>query len=145
MGFRPEAKRFRLRFDEDHEFHGLEIVTRSVPIGTILDVMRAAGSGAGRSPSPEDVESIRGLFENFGGALIEWDLEHPDTGEPVPATPEGVATLDFDLVTRLAMEWVQAVLGASAPLGGASSSGRPAAAFPVSSIPMEPRSSSRAS
>jgi hypothetical protein len=145
VGYRPQPKRFRVAFEEDHELHGLELVTRSVPIGTILTVLRAAGSGAKTTPEPEDVAAVQGLFEEFGGALIEWNLEHPETGEPVPATPEGVAGLDFDLVSRIAMEWVQAVLGASAPLGAGSNGGRPAAAFPVSSIPMAPRSSSLAS
>jgi len=145
VGYRPQPKRFRLTFEPDHEFHGLEIVTKSVPIGTLLAILRVAGKGGTGRPGVDDVEAVAGMFDEFGNALIEWTMEHPDTGEPVPASADGLRSLDTDLVTRLAMEWVQAVLGAAAPLGAGSSSGRPAAAFPVSSIPMAPRSSSLAS
>lgn len=142
MGYRPEPRRFRLTFDEQHKRHGLEIVTRSVPVHALMDVLKAAGAGmGGRQPSIEDVEAIADLFENFGGALIEWNLDHPDTGDPVPATPDGLRTLDFDLVTELAMEWVGAVMGGSDPLGGSS---RPGASepnhYPVASLPMIPLS-----
>lgn len=140
MGFRPEAKHFTIKFAEEHELHGLTIKTRSVPIGTVLDVMRGAGAQmkGGRPVNVEDVEAVERLFVNFGGALIEWNLDHPDTGEPVPATEAGVRSLDFDLVTTLAMEWVGAMMGASAPLAPGSTPG----GKPLSSIPMEPLTSS---
>lgn len=143
MGFRPQEKTFRVVFDEDHDLHGLWLRTRSVPIGTILDVMRSAGASMrGGTPGVEDIESVGLLFEKFGGALVEWNLDHPTTGEPVPATPDGLRGLDFDLVTTLAMEWVGAVVGAAAPLGPSSSRGP---APRMDSLPMEPLSSSRAS
>jgi len=143
VGYRPAEKTFRVVFDEGHEHHGLEMRTRSVPIGTILDVMRAAGSKLrGGKPTVEDMESVDKLFDNFGGALIEWNLEHPKTGEPVDPTPAGVRTLDFDFVTVLAMEWVNAVVGAAAPLGP-SSSRTPDPR--MDSLPMEPLAGSRAS
>lgn len=143
MGFRPQEKTFRVVFDTEHDLHGLEIRTRSVPIGTILNVMRAAGASLkGGKAGVEDIESVSSLFEEFGGALIEWNLEHPKTGEPVEATPEGLRSLDFDLVTTLAMEWVGAVVGAAAPLGKSSP---PGPSPRMDSLPMEPLSSSRAS
>lgn len=143
MGFRPQEKTFRVVFDEEHDLHGLWLRTRSVPIGTILDVMRSAGATLrGGKPGVEDIESVGLLFEKFGGALVEWNLDDPATGEPVPATPDGLRGLDFDLVTMLAMEWVGAVVGAAAPLGPASS---PGPGPRMDSLPMEPLSSSRAS
>lgn len=135
MGYRRQAKRFRLTFDEAHELHGLEVVTKSVPIGVILTVMRAAGAGqGGRKPTIEDVESVSTLFDTLGDALIEWNFED-EAGEPVPATPEGLRSLDLDFVTMLSMEWVEAVIGASAPLGKSSQSGP---RFPETSLPMTP-------
>jgi hypothetical protein len=143
VGFRPQEKTFRVVFHEEHDLHGLEIRTRSVPIGTILSVMRAAGASMrGGKPGIEDIESVSALFDEFGGALIEWNLDHPKSGEPVEATPEGLRTLPFDLVTTLAMEWVGAVVGAAAPLGPSSS---PGPGPRMDSLPMEPLSSSRAS
>lgn len=134
MGYRRPAKRFRLTFDESHELHGLEVVTKSVPIGVILTVMRAAGSGMTRKPTVEDVESVSTLFDTLGDALLEWNYEDDD-GEPVPATAEGLRSLDLDFVTMLSMEWVEAVIGASAPLGKSSPSGP---RFPETSLPMTP-------
>lgn len=132
MGYRRPAKRFRLTFDERHELHGLEVVTKSVPIGVILTVMRAAGAGMNRKPTVEDVEGVSTLFDTLGDALIEWNYED-DNGDPVPATPDGLRSLDLDFVTMLSMEWVEAVIGASAPLGKSSPSGP---SFPETSLPM---------
>lgn len=142
VGYRPEPRRFRITFDETHKRHGLEIVTRSVPVHVLMNVLKAAGAGMGnRRPSLEDVEAIGDLFDNFGGALIEWNLEHPDTGDPVDPSPAGLRTLDFDLVTELAMEWVGAVMGGAAPLGGSSRpGGSEPSHYPVASLPMIPLS-----
>ena len=98
MGYRPQPKRFRLTFEPEHEFHGLEIVTKSVPIGTLLAILRVAGKGGTGRPGVDDVEAVAGMFDEFGNALIEWTMEHPDTGEPVPASADGLRTLDTDLV-----------------------------------------------
>lgn len=145
MGFRREPRRLRISFEPEHELHGLELVTKSVPIGTILAVLRAAGGGVTSKPGVEQIEAMTVLFEQLGGALIEWNYEDHETGEAVPATPAGLASQDFEFVTTLAMAWVDAVVGAAAPLASSSSGGRAPAAFPVASLPMVPRSESRAS
>jgi hypothetical protein len=143
VGFSREPRRLRITFEDGHELHGLEVVTRSVPIGTILAVLRAAGGSS--QPGVEQIEAMATLFEQLGAALIEWNYLDHETQEPVPPTPDGLSGLDFEFVTMLAMHWVDAVVGAAAPLANGSSGGRPQAAFPVASLPMVPRSASRAS
>ena len=71
----------------------------------------------------EAMEGLRGLSETFAEyGLIAWNLERD--GEPIPTTPEGVASLDQNLILTLVSTWFKAV--GTVPLPGASSGASPA-------------------
>jgi hypothetical protein len=44
------------------------------------------------------------MIELFGSHLLDWNLTK--NGEPVPATPEGVASIGGNLAMSLAVQWL---------------------------------------
>jgi hypothetical protein len=111
MGYRRESRRITLVFD-DPDLNGLEVVTRSVPLGTFLAML----------DSSSDVAKTMQLFQDFAeNALIEWNLE--DDNGSVPATLAGMKTQDADFMLSIVKAWLDAIGTASAPLVGASSNG----------------------
>jgi len=111
MGYRRESRRITLDF-ADPEFNGLEVVTRSVPLGTFLAML----------DSSSDSAKTAQLFQDFAeNALIEWNLE--DDNGPVPPTLAGMKAQDTDFMLSIVKAWLDAIGTASAPLVGASSNG----------------------
>jgi hypothetical protein len=146
-GFVRERKVYKLTF-RDHELEGLVVRARSVPLGVFLDLMELASSAGldtieelDWSNLPEGAaDAIRRLLEEFGRALVEWNLE--DENGPVPATFEGLAGQDLDLAMEIIEAWMTAIAGVAGPLGQSSPDGKPSLA---GSLPMEPLSESPAS
>lgn len=132
MGYKYSPKVQRIRFDETHEFAGLEMTVRSMPMGKFLRLLKMAEMRS-QTPTAEDLEQTNDFFNLFGQNLVSWNMTDEEDN-PVPATPDGVATLDFPFVTRLVMEYIDAVAGVATPLGGNSNSG---ATSQAPSIPME--------
>lgn len=112
MGFKRERPRIILDFD-DPELNGLEVVTRSVPLGTFLAMLDSS------SDATKTMQLLQDFAEN---ALIEWNLED-DKGNPVDPTLAGMKTQDTDFMLTIVKTWLEAIGTASAPLVGASSNG----------------------
>jgi len=56
------------------------------------------------------------MAELFGGeVLMEWNLEDA-SGEPVPATGDGMLQIPLSLAMLIVQHWIEAVAGVSAPL-----------------------------
>ncbi|MFG3276246.1 hypothetical protein [Streptomyces luteogriseus] len=128
MGYKPKRKIITLDF-EGTTHDGLEVTMRGLTVGEELELDDLRGKeGYGRR-----------VFEMMAGLLHEWNVEDPDTGEPVPATFEGVCTQDATFVMEIldALQGTQS--GVSDPLPESSPSGEPS---PVESIPMEALSES---
>ncbi|MFI6251519.1 hypothetical protein [Streptomyces sp. NPDC051016] len=135
MGYRKTQRRLEVSL-KDHKVYG------TVDDGEDAPLVYARGKSLaeylvleGLSDAPEDDSRsvlVRQL-EEFGDALISWNLED-DNGQPLPCTREALFAIDNDLAFALAAEWL-AVLGGkvSDPLES-SPSGEPS---PVESIPME--------
>lgn len=137
-GYRRKAKEFRLHF-EGTSLEGLEVHMHSVPVGTVLQIAELAGLAD--EFTPEGIQTLGMLFQILADALIGWNLEESD-GTPVPASIDGVHTLDLDEALLLIQHWIQAVAGVARPLEQPSTGGGPS---PVESLPMEPLSQSHAS
>jgi hypothetical protein len=128
MGFRPEKKVFRLKF-EDSELEGLEVMAGGTTTGEMLDLQDA------------EKGQVAFAIEMLGKRLISWNLEEED-GTPVPANADGLRSQDPDFVRAIIAAWTEAIGGVEAPLRAGSDSGETSLA---ASIPMEPLSQSRAS
>lgn len=139
LGYKVERKVYRLRF-ESADMAGLVVRARSVPLGQFLDLAGMAGSPADGKLSAESVKDALGLFEGFASALVDWNVEDDDG--PVPATLDGIRSLDIDFGLAVVMAWLEAIADVSPPLGSSSNVGE---RFPEASLPMEPLLPSRAS
>lgn len=132
-GYRHKAKRITVRFEEPHDFAGFEATLRGQHLGGFLNLL-----GIGEV----DLSNIGDQLREMGKALISWNLEDEESGEPVPVTPEAVMAQDQDLMIALAKGWTDGLRGIPAPLEPSSTDGPPS---PEASIPMEPLSESLAS
>jgi hypothetical protein len=128
VGYKRPAKLYDLRWADEP---GLEVAVRPAPIGDVLDLMAMAEKVKGG-----DAAAIRDLLRRVASCLHSWNLED-DTG-PVPATYEGLAGQDMDLVMKILTGWVRAQATVDTPLPSGSPNGLTSA--PAPSIPMEPLS-----
>lgn len=116
MGFVPQRKQFRLKFQDD-DLAGLEVTVGSASIGTLMGLSGiSTADPAGASAGLE--KSIQVLADS----LISWNIEGDD-GTPVPATVDGLKQQEMSLVMSIISAWTEAVSGVSPPLPGGSNSG----------------------
>lgn len=130
MGYRHKIPRITVAFEDGHEYHGCEVVLRKLKLGEYLDIV-------GISANPE-ISHVGDQLARMGDKLISWNLEDPETGNPIPATSEAVLDQDKDLMVAILNAWLDGMAGVAAPLESSSPSGEPSPA--VSEIPMEPLS-----
>lgn len=142
MGYRPQRKILKLRFEDYPEYEGLVVRARSLNVGTFmrlnaLSVRAASVLKRGiENVEGEDLAAIDELFQVFATSLVDWNLEDEDTGEPVPATFDGVKSQDLDFIFPIINAWFTAMAQVSSPLGQRSSNGVRSL---EQSIPMEAR------
>lgn len=115
MGYKRKIKTFTLVFDGT-EYEGLEIEAKSLPMGDFLDVSKRFQSD---KQNEGDVEAI---LDTFASSVISWNLED-ESDEPVPATLDGLKTLDLEFVFAVIAAWLQGISGTTAELGKDSPSG----------------------
>lgn len=145
MGFTPKRKTYRLTFAES-ELSGLVVSAHSVTTGRLLSIqelLEASGSSAVNNEVDKVAASaaFRSMVEMFAEALVDWNLEDDDR-QPVPATIDGLLTLESDVVLEIISAWTSAISGVSAPLASGSPSGETSL---EASLQMETLSLSRAS
>lgn len=120
MGFKIKRKTYLLEF-EDPEFEGLMVEVRSAPLGQFIDMTKMAQLAEEKDETAAANATVK-LFESFSNALVTWNLEDEDDN-PVPATFEGLQTLDVDAAMYLIQSWMTAIGGVNTPLGSASTAG----------------------
>jgi hypothetical protein len=133
-GFRPNRKVYKLNFEDD-EYEGLVVLAKSLSLDEFLNVAGLAKLDP-KDIQPEDIDKFGELFTTFSKALVEWNLEDEETGEPVPTTLEGIRSQDADFVMPIIKAWFGAIAGVAGPLGPPSSNGGKSL---EPSIPMEAR------
>lgn len=136
MGYAAKLKTYLIEFGEGHEYHGAEARLEGMTYGEWEQATGADGSDGDKNGADS--------LKRFVDHLIEWNLEHPSTGEPVPCTVEGVRSIDKDLAAALNNAWIAELIGVheGSPLPETSTSGEPSL---VESVPMEALSESLAS
>lgn len=111
-----QRKALKLEWPEDHELHGLEVFCRRPRIEqvemaeTALEGERSAKMLAGM------------LRDTVGKALVGWNYTD-ESGEQVPATPDGFASLDIEAQLEILGMWTSQGVGVPAELGKESGSG----------------------
>lgn len=136
MGYAAKVKTYLIEFAEDHEYHGAEARLEGMTYGEWEEATGADGGDGDKNGADS--------LKRFVDHLIEWNLDYPTTGEPVPCTVEGVRSIDKDLAAALNNAWINELIGvrADSPLASSSPSGEPSL---VESVPMEALSESLAS
>lgn len=121
MGFEAPGTGTRLDF-AGTKYEGLEVTVDSVPLGLLTDIMQDYSA-----LTAEDVDLkaampvVMRLLGSFGEVLESWNVEK--RGEPVPATAEGLRSLDLMFVMAVIGAWVTGTAQAPDPLPGSSDSG----------------------
>lgn len=121
MGFRPKNKVYRLIWAEDHDLHGFEVQARAMRLGEMLSMVSVVAA------AKDEVGDFEGLVDQFAKVLVSWNWED-EGGDPVPATAEGLRTLETPDFFALLDAYINAGVGVSGPLPNGSPSGRPSPA-----------------
>lgn len=132
MGY-VRSRIVKITWEDDPELAGLEIRTKAVPLGKFLEFEEYA-----EKVDEGDTEATKQMLELFSSVLVSWNVESQDDEDappvPVPATLEGLYSLDMPFVLEICLKWMNVMAGVSAELGKASTSG---VQFPEGSIPMD--------
>lgn len=108
MGFKaPARKLVTLKFAGEQA--GLEVVVRAASQSALRAAARLVEMSEGPDITEADAEVILDLFDRFARSLVSWNVEDSETGEPIPATPEGIADLDDEFVLSIIMGWLTTV------------------------------------
>jgi hypothetical protein len=135
MGFKVPRKAYKLRFQG--EFDGLEVTARSLRLDQLLELEDARAERAAG-----DTSATHRMLEMLTEALVDWNAEDEDTGEPIPRTIEGVKSQDPDFYMAVLDAWHTAMVKVPDPLPETSNDGVPSL---EASIPMDVPSESLAS
>ncbi len=95
MGFRPKLRTFKLVFPEDHQLHGLEIEAHSLPFKRAKEMLVARAI----------------TNEEFIECVISWNLEDPETGDPLKIHPDSLDNLEAIDLRQLKQTWFDNCIG----------------------------------
>lgn len=130
MAYTRKRKTVVLEFDnEDGDFAGLEVEIASLPMGEFFELSKAVHK---KDMSEKEVAT---LLKAFDRVLVAWNVEEED-GAPVPATFDGLMSMDLEFNLKVIGAWLKAVAPpeAGSDLGKGSPSGKP---FPGRPVTME--------
>lgn len=139
-GFQREAKTFPVEWTKG-EWTGMWIRVRRMKYGAMLAGGVTLDWATTSTPRPEWLAGLRATSQALADVLDSWNVLDTD-GAPVPATYDGLCSLDEDQAIAIVMGWAVQFLGVSVPLEQRSGSG---ATSPEASIPMETSSPNRES
>lgn len=134
MGHKLVRKGYSLKFADGSPLDGAQIVLGSLSIGQIMQVRQLMHTVSQSTSPVEQMEAFDTVILMAADKLVSWDLEEED-GTPIPATREGVLSLDGELMLPIINAWLDAAKGTDAPLPDASSDGERQTL--EASIPME--------
>ena len=91
MGWKNTTRTYRIKFPENHEFHGLEFKVDGLTIKEYIEYQR----------SPEAT-----ILNEFYKRVISTTAEDED-GNPIPVTVEGLQTIDASAMVTSAIAWMR--------------------------------------
>jgi hypothetical protein len=108
VGFKAPARR-TVMIPFAGELEGLVVTVRRASQSALRASAELVELSDGPDITESDARAILGLFDRFARALVSWNVEDPETGDPIPATAEGIADLDDDFVLKIIMGWLTTV------------------------------------
>lgn len=121
-GFTPPKTIYVLDFDGT-ELAGLKAKMRGGKLGAAFEVAPLVGADLDNLTS-ENTKAALAQYEDMAAHLVEWNILD-DTGNKVPATLDGLKTLEVRHVNMIAEAWQRAQVGVPGPLPIASPTGPP--------------------
>jgi hypothetical protein len=121
MGFEAPGTGNKLDFTGTR-YEGLEVKVDSVPLGLLTAIIEDYSAlTAGNVDMTKALPVVLKLLDQFGKVLESWNVTR--RGEPVPATAEGLRSLDLAFAMAIVGAWVTGTAQAPDPLPGSSESG----------------------
>jgi len=108
MGFKAPGRR-TVTLPFTGELEGLVVIVRRASQSSLRAAARLMELTEGPDLTESDAATILDLFDRFARALVSWNVEDPETGDPIPATAEGIAELDDDFIIKIIMGWLTTV------------------------------------
>ncbi len=121
MGYVPRRTQYKLDFSQT-EYDGLEVVTRSASMATLLGILELADEAEQATSGKEGLAKLDQLFGLFEGVLVSWNVESED-GKPVPASKAGLLTQDSAFTLAVIQMWAREMTQAPPTSPTASGSG----------------------
>lgn len=123
MGFKVPKRTIPLNF-KGTELEGLEVNIKPLPLGEYLEYQKGFRRlvESGDEVTPEDEKFAEDTLRRFAQVIDSWDLED-ENGNPIPATHDGIMSLDPDFVFAMLNSFVMAIEGVGPELGKESNSG----------------------
>lgn len=100
-GYKRERPLYKLVF-ADPEFDGLEVMTKSLPLGEFLELQKLQARAA------EDPDAAEQVIRRLADVIVSWNLED-DQDQAVPATYDGLLGQDLPFVMVIFQAWQEAV------------------------------------
>lgn len=134
MGFTPPKTIYRLDF-EGTELEGLEARMRGGKLAQAFDTIHLVGVTEANATASDAILALA-QYEEMAAHLIDWNVTD-ENDEPVPATLEGLKTLEIRHVAMIAAAWQKAQVDVPGPLpsGSSSTSSPDLLMIPMESIP----------
>lgn len=124
-----KKKIYKLKWEEGHAYHGLEIRVKGLSFADLTQLQGLAGI----KDSEVTDEVIDPVLELFADKIVSWNYVDEDDN-PVPVSLEEVKGLDIGAILSALQQWQEVVVGVNAPLKQGSSFGETSQ---EASIPME--------
>lgn len=102
-GFEVPDNRLRLVFS-DPSFAGLEVVCQLATIDQIKNAAALGDIDPEKASDGEIATELNRIISEFATALVSWNLKRQ--GAPVPATRDGVGSLDSLFTMQLVEAWM---------------------------------------
>lgn len=143
-GFTPKLDAHALKW-VDPPYKGMEVTLTSLEVGAFLNLARMALTFRGASEeslSVDQLDHLERFFGMIGDGIIEWNVNHPKTGERLPADAEGVRRLGLTIAMEIADQWMRGVGHVSDPLPQPSNDGKrlEEVSLPMATLSEPPRS-----
>lgn len=147
MGFKVKKKIFNVAWGEPHPLAGLFMRTQAASVKEFASFARGLMEVGAQYKANQDTEdqqlqvkiieetaaALETVKIQFAEKLISWNLED-DEDKPIPATVDGVLSLEDEFCMNLISAWLDAIGGVSEDLGKDLTSG---GTFQDLSLPME--------
>lgn len=121
MGYVPKRTLYKLDFSKT-ELAGLEVTTKSASMDVLLEVLELTDVFEQSGLKEITRQQLDTVFGFFGQVLHSWNVE-TGSGEPVPATKDGLLSQDPEFVMAVIAAWAAEMTQAPPPLPAGSSSG----------------------